>query len=229
MSLEHSAELLQIKERLRNHWSRIINNLLGFTIVALAAIGAFFGQSYITHAGHPEKTVLFFYLAAAASALILGLWRLYSRYIDNQVAQLYPEIFLYETNLGVAPSYGIWGYLSRNIPILSNSVSINNLEATERVELLRQLADRKRLGTRGHLAIDIPVLLSIILLIGFAFRLLCLYYAEYLSKYDKEYFGLPYCLMFTGLILVIMAMRKYQRKPSAADIEQAVNAIQRKT
>ena len=71
------------------HWSTMITALMGFTIVVVAGIWSYLMPNYIEVAAAKPAYLL---AGAAASSLLLMLWRMYTHYLDNIIAGLYPEL-----------------------------------------------------------------------------------------------------------------------------------------
>jgi hypothetical protein len=225
----NALTLLSLREQQRNHWSGILNNLLGFIIIASAAIWGFFGHSYSVNIGHPAITGLFFLIAGGISSLILGLWRLYAHYIDDHITQLYPEILPYEGQLGVAPISGIWGYLTRYIAAFRKSLLLDSLNLEQKVELVRKLGKLKLLSSRGHLVFDISVLVLIACFIAFSFHILGKYYEGYLSVHPPYYVLLPLIVMLCGLALASVALGAFHRSPTRTEIERIISEVKKGT
>lgn len=89
-SERHTIELglLQINQNLRNHWSGYILQLMGFVIVANAAIWSLFIQSFNNDDEVGISVGINFILSAGLSSLTLGIWRWYSKSLDKEIENI---------------------------------------------------------------------------------------------------------------------------------------------
>jgi hypothetical protein len=76
------------------------------------------------------------------------------RYIDHQIARIYPEMMYYEQVLGVGGDTGIQKYFRSQPPI---SEASTQLLPEQKQELVAQSVKDRRIGRRGHEVIDAVV------------------------------------------------------------------------
>jgi len=218
---EHAIALLEIRENLRNHWSGYISNLLGFCIIANAAIWSIFIYSFTQHCSDISNWVASGLLSAGLSSIVLGVWRWYSKSIDQQVANMYPEILHYERILGVPANRGILNYLEQNYRIrdIIKSVAKEDIE-----EAIKKLIAMKRIGGHGYKIIDIAVIVldSILLIVGL---LACVLDCRGLIDLNLNVALsiVSLVMILIGLIITCIAYRKYQRQPTKADLKQVID------
>ena len=152
--------LLQNAQAQRHHWSSMINSMNGFLVVVLVGIWAYFIPAYIqsfnntNNGGFPA----YLFVGSAISALTLGIWRIYARYIDGKIAGLFPGIFLYEQRLGTSKFDGISGYLHENKQ-LRKIIDDADMSLTRKTDVLRKIVEKKKIGNRKHLLLDIAATL----------------------------------------------------------------------
>lgn len=99
---DNARALLTSTQQLRTDWSSVITSHLGIAITVNIALWAYFLKSYVEV---PLDTQCLL-IVSGISSLLLGLWRFYTRYIDNHLAALYPELLQYEGILGVPAEKG---------------------------------------------------------------------------------------------------------------------------
>ena len=226
MSEDNARVLLQVREQLNHQHSGRITNLLGFTIVANAAIWGFFAQSFVKFIDDPTKVFSSFLIAGALSAITMGIWRWYVRVIDDQTACFYPEIMRYEIRLCVLPDEGIRGYLSRVNPNIKKALSRTDLTDDQKLVVVRDLVKAKRIGTRGlrlwRIDLDTTIWLLILGLLVVDVSL------SIILRYQGNLQGSSWleitCLFVTsiGFVFALCADKRYQRDPSGKDVEQAI-------
>jgi hypothetical protein len=122
----------------RHHWAVMINTIMGFTVTINAGVWAYLFAEFIRSGGSRPGFIL---IGGAISAATIVGWRLYTRYLDDNIASLYSEIFYYEKTLGVPANMGISKYLINNIR--KKRISLNT-------KTIRALYEAKQLGSRGH-------------------------------------------------------------------------------
>jgi len=217
--------LLNSAQAQRLHWSAMIITLMGFVISANVLIWTYALSNYLPSlAGCPYiQQPVYIFVGAAASAISLGAWRLYTHYLDKNIVWLYPEIIYYESLLGATNNHGLSGYLIREVFNINNTEEILTKEACpeKRSEAIRKLIERNLIGDRTHKRFDIATLIIIILIV-----VVCLF-VEYLTGYffTGTYSGLHImCLVFVliGLILAVIAVGRCPNKPSQIDVKKII-------
>ena len=101
-----AAQLLQSTQRMRVAWTAFIGSLLGYASALYIGIWSFFLKAYIDATDKSTDRLNYILIASASSAVILGLWRFYTRHLDNAIACLYPTLVHCEQTMGVPPEYG---------------------------------------------------------------------------------------------------------------------------
>ncbi len=218
---EDARALLQSTQQLRVHWSGVITTHIGYAVTLTVAIWGYFLKSYLDN-GRPAHILL---VAAALSTIVLVLWRLYAHYLDNALAYLYPELLLYESKLGVQPDYGIIAFLTKAVPKLKPILlDKDKLTAEKKVQVVLKLVEKRKIGYRGHLTIDIIVL---------AFILVTLF-AGFMLPGKPAFCSSFLCSLFIALLADIIILLLFyifrlhfcHRNPSNDDIDEAKATVQ---
>lgn len=218
---DDARALLQSTQQLRTHWSGAITTHIGYAIVINVAIWSYFLKSYIDSLTVPsEAQPLYIALAAALSAITLGMWRLYTHHIDNHIAGLYPDFLLYEGILSVPSDHGTSGYLIRAVPRVNLIFSDKDLTIEQKLEGISTLVKLKRIGRRGHLAID---LFTLVVLLGMFAVSLSLRSASQSSLAIACFTGI--CI---GFLFILIGLFYYQRDPSKRFIEEVLSELKGK-
>lgn len=102
----------------------------------------------------------------ALTSLIFGLWRLYTHYIDNAIANLYPGFLNCEYNMGLDIDEGMMAYLTRELKNARHILTDKKISHKKKIKLLKYFVEAKRIGTRRHLPIDITILIVQLILIS---------------------------------------------------------------
>ena len=218
---DDARTLLQSTQQLRIHWSGVITTHIGYAIMINVAIWSYFLKSYIDSLAVPsEAQPLYILLATAISAITLGAWRLYTHHIDNHIAGLYPDFLLYEGILSVPSDHGTSGYLIRAVPRVDLILLSNDLTTEQKLEGISTLVKSKRIGRRGHLAIDLFTLVVILGMLAVSLSL------------RSELQSLLTIACFTGIcigfLFILIGLFSYQRDPSKKFIEQVLSELKRK-
>jgi len=228
LSQDNIKALLTSAQQQRHHWSAMITTLMGFVIVLNGGLWSYFLLEYIRVAG--ERPTLFL-IPSAVSAITLGAWRIYTRYLDDQIASLYSELIFYEASLSVPSNFGTSGYLIKNVPQVKPILE-SELLPEKKAKAIKMLAEAKRIGNRGHVTIEIATLVFIFLtLVG---SLVSLWWVYVYPKAPFELPELPYlivyilCLIFIliGIVLVIVALYN-QKNPTTKLVNDTLEEIQK--
>lgn len=215
-SEDNARAMLNSAQQERLHWSAMITTLMGFAVLINVGIWSYFLSEYIKLGGALPSYIL---IASAVSALTLGGWRLYTHYIDNQLAALYPELLLYEAKMSVPSDLGVSGYLIRNVPHIKPILE-GKLSDEKRSKAIAFLAESKRIGHRGHRMIDLATLFFIILTL----------LESLVSLWRVNSFaGTLYLICFIGIVvglaLTIFALSYYQKNPSTKLIDDTLENL----
>jgi hypothetical protein len=215
MKDDDARALLQSTQNLRALWQGIISLDYLFALAINAAIWTYLLRAFIESSSTGSNQG-FSYLAVATglSSLVLGLWRLHTRYLYNRIAGLYPDLMLCEKILGIEPDRGTAAYLVSTIPRLRRLLSGEELNLRQKGEAISYLVAEKSMGRLSHIVIDIIVLGIIISLFG-----LCV------SVHSNMQLPLATgSLMATiiGFLLVLCGIFAFQRYPSQSIITAAI-------
>ncbi|MCK4403249.1 MAG: hypothetical protein KAV98_05740 [Dehalococcoidia bacterium] len=215
---DDARALLQSTQQLRTHWSSVITTHIGYAIMINVAIWSYFLKSYIDSLAVPSKAQpLYIVLAAAISAITLGVWRLYTHNIDNHIAGLYPDFLLYEGILSVPSDHGTSGYLIRAVPKVDLIFLDNDLTTEQKLEGISTLVKSKRIGRRGHLAID---LFTLVALLGMFIASLSL------RSELQSLLAIPCFIgILVGLLFILFGLFSYQRNPTKRFIEEILSEL----
>jgi hypothetical protein len=214
MKDDDARALLQSTQNLRALWQGVISLDYLFALAINAAIWTYLLRAFIESFSTGSNQG-FSYLAVATglSSLVLGLWRLHTRYLYNRIAGLYPDLMLCEKILGIEPDRGTAAYLVSTIPRLRRLLSGEELNLRQKGEAISYLVAEKSMGRLSHIVIDIIVLGIIISLFG-----LCV------SVHSTMQLPLATgSLMATiiGFLLVLCGIFAFQRYPSQSIITAA--------
>lgn len=216
LSEENARALANLRQQERLHWSTMITTLMGFTAVINVGIWSYFLSEYIKVAGALPSYIL---IGSAISAITLGLWRIYTRYLDSQIAPLYSELMLYEARMSVPPGLGVSGYLARNVPSLRPILEAE-LSEDKKSKAIADLAKSKNIGSRGHSLLDVATLcLVVILLIGSLVSL------SRVDSFCEPIHVVCLVLVVAGLAFTVTAWRCYQKNPSPKLVEDILQRL----
>ena len=192
--------MLQSTQQLRTHWSGVIVNLINYVILLNIGIWSYFGKAYIDSLDVScNAQPLYIVIASFLSSISLLLWRLYTHYLDHQIARLYPDFLFYEEELSVPYDYGIRKYLIKNVPNLKCVFLDNHLKFQEKLEAISILVEKKRIGNRGHKKFNVGVLVLM-----FAMLVLSVLFAIFGSS--NEWICLPQLLTYAFFWLMILSI-----------------------
>lgn len=156
-------------------------------------------------------------MRGALSAVLLGLWRLYTRHIDDHLANLYPDLLLCEGVLRLPYDRGTSGYLAKAVPHVKELLTSSELSVQDRVKGIEALVKEKHAGDRGHMWMDVLSLLIVIIITVFSVLAACdsgnPFYWYYLSG------------NVFGIIFIVLAMTKFQGNPKACDVERILQEL----
>ncbi len=174
MDNDDARTILQSTQSLRTHWSGVITQHIGFVMTIILGIWTFFLKAYVDSPGSVsfKKNPWYIIIATILSAIFLILWRLYARYLDNAIANLFSTFIYCESILGLPDGIGTVGYLLRiKSPISRKQVFTEDqiikwytLCPEQKSKVIEELFNMKRIGARGHFAIDMITFVTIILM-----------------------------------------------------------------
>jgi len=215
MNSDNARVFLQSTQSVRTLWATAISWDFVYAVALNAAIWTYFLKGYVeSFSTNPGEAFAYLAVAAGLSSLILGLWRVCSRYTYHRIAGLYPDLLVCEQTLGIEPNQGTAGYLRRTVPRLSRILSGEELSPNQKSEAVSFLVRKKSMGRLSHVVIDIIVIALII-----AMFVLCL------SIYSKIQLPLAISSIITTILggfLSLFSMLSFQRYPSQAIITAAI-------
>lgn len=208
---------LAIANQTRVSTSAIIVNLHGFVVGANAVI---WSSLIVAHISIGGALPLFIFVGSGASAITIGLWRLYIQYLDNQIASLYPEILLYETLLSATERLtGIRAHLTGNCSNL-RGIFTSNLSPEQQAQVVENLVARRSIGYRGHLLFNIGAIVSILLLLGTSIMSVL-----YIKAPWTWYYTVSLIPIIAGLVLVILAWCRGQKNPDEHTVSNLISQM----
>jgi len=215
MNSDNARVLLQSTQSVRTLWAGSISRDFVYSVTLNAAIWTYFLKAYVeSFSTSPNQAFSYLAVAAGLSSLILGLWRVFTRYTYDRIAGLYPDLLICEQSLGVESHQGTAGYLRRTIPRLSRILSGEELNPNQKSEAVSFLVRKKSMGRLSHIVIDIIVLAIIV-----AMFVLCV------SIYSRIQLSLAIASVIStilGFLLLLLSMLSFQRYPSQAFITAAI-------
>ena len=222
------SALLASTQQLRTHWSGLIINIMGFTIVANLAIWSFFIQPYITifnATEYWEHSYLAF--ASTVSLVLLFLWRLYTRKLDLGVANLYPDLIYFEGELSCPPDYGISGYLKRELGDAGDFLQSNDLTSEQKSKVASRLVKERLIGARGHKIINWITLLMMLVLVWIVFSLGIFELGEANEHGIVRTNFKIICGIFSGFSFIgmVVLMLRWPRKPCEGQVEKFIDDV----
>lgn len=210
ISEENARALYAAVVQQRQHWAVMINTMMGFAVTINAGVWAYLFAEYIRSGGSRPAFIL---TGGAISAITIVGWRLYTRYLDHNVARLYSDILYYEMILGVPDDMGISNYLINEDPKAKEMLINKTLSSAEKVKAIKCLYEEKQLGSRGHhifetlsyVYIVILIVIEIIALLGCWTAIRFSSLQDWIN--DFAYFA---CLVITIVCLLVLRCRKWR-------------------
>jgi len=216
MEAENVRTLLMFSLQLRTHLSNLISSLINYVVIINVGLWSYFLKSYVDSVILGQSNNLYIGVACAISSVSFLLWRFYTHYLDNHIAQLYPEFILYERRLNASYNMGTTGYLKRQVKGIEDIITSFELNDEQKAEVIRHLAKSKRMGGRGHLACNVGVSIIILGMLGVVISFIDIYTSQ--PTYYYTFVGI--CLF--SLCAVMLQMGFYnQKNPSKRHIERA--------
>lgn len=215
MEQSEAQALLSSTQQLRIHWSGVITSQFGLSLSINVALWSYFIAAFI---GSDEKggfNSLYILVASSLSAFLLGLWRLYTRHIDDHIANLYSDLLHSESVLNISSDRGTSRYLSKAVPNVKNLINSDELKIKEKIKCIDILTSMKRMGERGHLNLDLFALLLILII---SIISVCLIFSKY------EPIGLFFLIgNIISIYFINCSITKFQRDPSEEYIAELIS------
>lgn len=217
---EDAQSLLRSTQQLRTHWSGVITSHLSLAITINAGIWSYFIKSYLDSSSKGSTDALsYIAFSGGISTILLGLWRLYTRYLDDNIANLYPDFLLYEGVLNVPVDRGTSGYLIRNVPHVDGILK-GNFTLEKKAEAIAKVVRSKRIGSRGHWFIDLFVFVISLVI----FSVTITFSME--RKLECPTSLITLIIMGIGILFLIIGILRYQRNPSKEFIEEIIKEME---
>src|SRR5262245_15693588 len=89
LSDENARQLLTLAYQQRVHWSHVITLHLTVVLTVVVGIWSYFLKAVVDAMTSDGQSALYIVIAASFSSLLVSLWRLYAKYLDNNIAGLY--------------------------------------------------------------------------------------------------------------------------------------------
>lgn len=207
MDMEETAQIILSGEhsRRRGYLTNVIAGLNVLAITATISIWGFFihWDSLLNETKNHKLFAIQLAWASGLSSIFLGLWRLYARFLDAAIIQLYPAIYLCEVEI-----------LPEEICSIKNPKNITRLTKELILKGIKWIVVRnKDFGGRGHGVIDWIVVIIILLFVfanlatGFGLDVI-----EINSQGTRHL--VTYLLFFNvvGILLVLIGWLKWRNK-----------------
>lgn len=213
------ASVQQMRTTLRGG----ITTHLTVALTVNVALWSYFTKSYFdqlaSSSGYAERYLL---VVSALSSILFGLWRLSARYTDSFIARLYPDFLLYEGILGAPETRSTSGYLCEAVPNVKK-VLTSALSSENKLEVVSDLVQKRKIGDRGHQIIDLCVL--VILIAMTLLSLLLIVRSTYSCSTDSWFL----CLIGNGMgfFALICVMTHFQRNPSLKMVENSMDSFRK--
>jgi len=221
MDKSDAHAMLASTQQLRTHWSGVITNHLSVSLTINVAIWSYFITAYIDSSKDNSADHIFILVASALSSILLGLWRLYTRHIDDHLANLYPDFLLWEGVIGIPFERGTGGYLVKAVENAKPLLTSKNMTVEDRVKGIEKLIAAKRIGDRGHKRIDLFSLTAIIAISILSFFII-------LSSGEKSYWFFLIANLL-GIIFLIISLTCFQRNPKVCFVQSIMCQIKNET
>jgi len=221
MEKSDAHAMLSSTQQLRTHWSGVITSHLGLSLTINVAIWSYFITAYLDSIKENDFNHLFILVASAISAILLGLWRLYTRHIDDHLANLYPDFLLCEGVIGMPFERGTGGYLAKAVENAKPLLKSTKINLEDRVKGVEKLVTAKRIGDRGHRIIDLVALVVTIIIFILSFIII-------LGSGVKShwYFLIANSL---GIIFIVLSLTCFQRNPKNCLVQSIIDQLENKT
>ena len=214
--VETARVLIRSTQQLRTHWSTIMYSFMGYAIAINVGIWSFFIKAYVdsTNAVNPEP--LYLLIATAISSVFLGLWRLYARFFDKSIADLYPDFLYYENILGLVKARkSTSSMLITDVENTKLIFSNKNLSNDNKIKIIQTLIDTKHIGRRGHGPIDVFIFLFIL-----SASTVSIWLQE---VYNSFTFWICIAGIVIGLLFIIFEWFYYHKAPSKKYINKLIS------
>jgi len=218
--LDNFRVLMESAQNQRRHWSAMMTNIMGFFIALFGGIWIYFLFEYLKDAGARPSYLL---IPSGISAIILGLWRAYARYLDNRIADTYPELIFYEASLSCPCNFGVTGYLNKNVPNIKPIIQ-GNFSPEKKANAISILAESKHIGERGNRTIEYIcasfILITLIASLGSIWWIRDTLQSQFLILYI-----ICLGLIVLGLIITLISIFSNQKDPSEKLVKEIIDGL----
>jgi hypothetical protein len=223
--------LLGSAQQLRTHWSSLITHVMNFAILTNVAVWTLFIQAYI---GSFRETQIwdhaYLALASTVSIVLLFLWRWYTKYLDSNIAHLYPELIYFEGELSCPSRYGTSAYLKRNLGKAGGCLH-KITDYKQKAEVVARLVEKKLMGGRAHDIINWLILALVVILALIVFGLGIFEFPRIGGGATEH--GLVRCelkwlcgiISIVGIVGMILLLATGQRKPSKKRMQAIITQV----
>lgn len=217
--------ILQISYERRNQLVNINNQFIGIVSAIIIGIISFLGTAYFTSAD-PTR---FYAIILAIHLIIITLifWRFYAHIIDDDIAKSYKNILFCENKLNIPLELGLLSALEKSLK-LTDYPDYCKQDSETKMDVIKELIDRNRIGYRYHKLLDFIALG--ICIIAYSSLILFISVSQP-SLSDFDFFSyvivipIGYLIFLIGLMVDIFPIIPIQREPSADDIISVLFSI----
>lgn len=163
-----------------------------------------------------ELAPWYLFVAALLSSIVVILWRLYTHYLDNQIAGYYSSLIFCEKKLCIPDDLSMWGHFLRRFKdkCLSLRQEALSLCAEQRRRAVSDLVEDKRYGCRGHNTFNI---------IAFGFIFVVWALTLCLGCWHPIVLALSTIGLVLFLLIFVVIYKYAQRDPSSSDLQRAID------
>jgi hypothetical protein len=194
---------------------------MGYAIVLNVGIWSYFLKAYVDSSAMPgREQPLYIGVASALSSIAIMLWRLYTRYVDNYIAGLYPDFLFFEGVLSTPTTSGTSRYLMKAVPIVSRILTNSGLTPEQKLKGISRLVSLKHIGRRGHFWLDFCSLMLILIMAVASAVVLR-------SQFQQPIAITCFVGIGVGLIFTLFEFFYYQREPDAGLVDRIIVDLKR--
>jgi hypothetical protein len=224
MSIDETARALMSGEhsRRRGYLTNVITSFNGLAIMGTLSIWAFFVKWELLLGDNPSPEMFSTEVAWASSisSILIGLWRLYVRFLDGAIIQLYPAIYICERAL-----------IPEEICTMKSPNKIKSISRVKNYENLDWVTVcYKDFGGRGHHLIDSIAFFFVVL-----FGMISIIVAYKQKVITIDWFGSPHLIGWLlignliGLLLILVSWLQWRKRQVKWPIPKDCSKLQEKS